>query len=265
METVFSQGVLGYRYWVLRAGYLSSVVQAQRWPTALLNGRCVVEDSHLPPETDCQCGIYAYFDEKRLKQSILGSFYTWDHFWGADDYKPFKVVLGIVVGRGKTELYQDGFRSEEMQILALSTMARADLETICKNSQIIIADHSREIDKKSQLSELADRYRVEKIQVQDLGSRGDQLAKKHNLIKGSALDLPGPDPEKPLKQLTATALGVALIGAFMLALRGKDIFLSFLNKPTMNSVIVLVVIILLSASFYLANGLITKRAAKAED
>lgn len=243
MDPVFSQGVLGYRYWILRSGHLSSVVQSHRWETSCIKSKCVVEDSHAPPESDCQCGAYAYFETKRLQQAIVGSFYIWDQYWGVDDYNPFRIVMGIVAGRGKTEIYRDGFRSEEMQVLALATIDPPELEKIVsKHPHVGTLHYQKELARKKELNQLVQKYKVQKVEFRDLEKVGNRLSKTHNLIQGKNLDLPREPKEKPLKQIGLTAISLALIAAFMIVLQGKDLFLPLTGPVTAAIIVVLAAI-----------------------
>lgn len=108
----YSAGLLGVREWHLTPGAdLCSIgLGATKWTPGENIAICKSEERpHITlnaPVTDCECGLYAYY---QLNEMLLRKNISYNK----------ASVLGIVIGRGKVELHENGFRSERMSVIGL--------------------------------------------------------------------------------------------------------------------------------------------------
>jgi len=73
-----------------------------RWKPGLQMAECLRRD-HVAPQQNCTCGLYAVYDLKKI---------PW--IWANRSY-----ITGAVVAAGEIHYHRRGFRSEQMQIIAL--------------------------------------------------------------------------------------------------------------------------------------------------
>jgi hypothetical protein len=118
----FSTPLVGFRAWTLAskpgcymhdpahtrklvdhpAGILLSLYHRSPWMESSLQAGCSRVSFHAAPETDCECGIYAWWQMRELFGSRNGE------IWGA-------VALW-----GRCEVYNKGLRAEYARIIGLS-------------------------------------------------------------------------------------------------------------------------------------------------
>lgn len=70
---------------------------------------------HRPPEHDCQCGFYSYFEVPEPS-----------HYWGFWGYTVGNLI-GLIVATGKIQLHETGMRSERVKVIALTPTREDDL------------------------------------------------------------------------------------------------------------------------------------------
>jgi hypothetical protein len=101
-ETVYANPLLGFRTWkVRRSGLLASIGAGNSiWKPGVNIARCPSK-LHAAPAHDCHCGFYAYHQLQACSRQ-------------AD------LIIGAVAGRGRVEVHADGWRGEEVVILAIA-------------------------------------------------------------------------------------------------------------------------------------------------
>lgn len=99
-EPTYAHPIIGFRSWkVNQQQHLTGIAHASVWrpdrPKVSDCGR-----GHIHPVGDCGCGLYAYYQLKDTHQGYP--------------------IVGVVIGKGHTELHQKGFRTEEAVIVAVA-------------------------------------------------------------------------------------------------------------------------------------------------
>jgi hypothetical protein len=95
--------IRGYRYWNVKKDFLESPFKTTNiWQAPDRTAACENE-LHSAPQTNCDCGIYAYYHLPSSKGLNSGQ------------------VYGVVAGWGTIEMHSEGFRTEYARILALSS------------------------------------------------------------------------------------------------------------------------------------------------
>ena len=94
------------------AGKIQSlIVDDFYWTSGSNHASCCKDPQHQPPEPECECGFYA-------DHELAGShqvFKTLEELGAVSE----PLLLVAVAGRGNVQVHANGWRSEEMQILAL--------------------------------------------------------------------------------------------------------------------------------------------------
>jgi hypothetical protein len=83
---------------------LSHVKAGGPWVTPY---QILIHENHQPPEWDCSCGLYAFYDIERLMET---AYYA---------HGDFRQANGIVSARGQIILHEDGFRAQFMKVEAI--------------------------------------------------------------------------------------------------------------------------------------------------
>lgn len=113
----YSKAILGWREWKITPdGDLFSLgFGRETWDRGENSAICAnpySDHKEIAPATDCECGLYAYYHPILLPQNGLS--------------KPQENrVQGLVIARGKAEMYSTGFRSEKMTVLGLVNSGNA--------------------------------------------------------------------------------------------------------------------------------------------
>lgn len=106
-----SKAILGWRSWKVDDSNTLNPLNSQyfSWKPGVNEAFCSLKNrggrlhGHSSPDESCECGLYAYHHPNPN--------------WNAEHRDPF--IFGLVVGKGKTEIHEAGFRSAEMQIVVL--------------------------------------------------------------------------------------------------------------------------------------------------
>ena len=97
--------VVGYRLWTVHGDRLYSPFRGDVWDDVELRARCLL-GTHDPsdvPATDCNCGVYAYYDQPPRSSAVSRN-----------------LVIGAVAVWGQLELHGAGMRVSHARILALA-------------------------------------------------------------------------------------------------------------------------------------------------
>jgi hypothetical protein len=106
--------VVGFRSWRIANGRLQSPYIPCRWEGRVMHARCYdanrvltrgegwLDEPHVSPHPDCQCGIYAYHSPG------LRSYYG-EQWW----------CEGVIAAWGRIEVHADGIRAEYARVEAL--------------------------------------------------------------------------------------------------------------------------------------------------
>lgn len=103
----FANKITTFRTWDLLNDKLVPLVKtASSWDEKVQVAECkehlnVFNKKHQVPDKDCSCGLYGFFDIDKALNKSLG-------------------VVGVTEHWGKTEVHQDGLRSQYAQIKALA-------------------------------------------------------------------------------------------------------------------------------------------------
>src|SRR5579884_1748283 len=105
--------ILGFRAWRLHAGSLWPVRDSARcsWPLGDVRASCEAWERDISlghaapaPGQSCVCGLYAYHELEVLERELMDGVDVW----------------GAVLGWGRVEVHQDGFRSEWQRPVVVS-------------------------------------------------------------------------------------------------------------------------------------------------
>lgn len=100
----------GWRNWLVDedSRLASTGFGRQTWPPGINEASCIYNHAHddIAPVDTCECGIYARFQLDNYSNEKQKA-----------DRR--KTIPGLIAGRGRIQIHKDGFRSAEMQILAL--------------------------------------------------------------------------------------------------------------------------------------------------
>lgn len=108
----YPEAVFGWRRWIWDRHQLTLKSVSHVFPrpdgawgpeAVPVRARCHLSPEHAAPVSLCSCGMYAYY---LSSLPVSGS-------------PPGGIVWGLVCGRGRVELHGEGWRAEEMQLLAL--------------------------------------------------------------------------------------------------------------------------------------------------
>jgi hypothetical protein len=106
--------VVGFRSWRIANGRLQSPYIPCRWEGRVMHARCYdanrvltrgegwLDEPHVSPHPDCQCGIYAYHSPG------LRSYYG-EQWW----------CEGVIAAWGRIEVHAEGMRAEYARVEAL--------------------------------------------------------------------------------------------------------------------------------------------------
>lgn len=141
---MYASAVLGFRTFRLDGDALLSTGDGRsRWRPGVQVAYCHADDdrpaAHDAPDTACRCGLYAFHD-----------------LTDAMNLAQVPPVVGAVAARGQVLLHADGFRAQEMALLALAWAGTQPP-----------AAHQRQ-----QLQRCADRYRVPVLDAVSLPAYG---------------------------------------------------------------------------------------------
>lgn len=97
--------VVGYRAWNLHGGQIKPIGAGDDvWKGGLeVRASCKNGGLHVSPDSECECGLYAWHDFERVKAGVNEA-----------------QVYGAVQAWGRIEVHQEGFRSEYMQPVMLA-------------------------------------------------------------------------------------------------------------------------------------------------
>lgn len=127
--SITPKAALGYRIWKLEDNSLLSLSLPNSWEGKNTQAVCLKHSSnHKAPQADCDCGLYAYKEFGSAVRSLCSHWHYFGlHYLQSPDYQT-KFLIGLVAGRGQSYVYEQGFRSEEMSIVALTDLpAKKDL------------------------------------------------------------------------------------------------------------------------------------------
>lgn len=263
MEPVFSQAIIGYRYWIFRNEKLSSVVRFHSWEESIEKSSCSIFLNHSPPEEDCECGLYAYFDLERVKKSIIASNKIWEYFWGPDyNGEATKIVIGLIAARGKIALHHDGFKAEEAQILLLS-----DIDRLTENDYKALKNTSSALDKKDR-EIIESRYGVEVLSLDGFEEKSKKIASQHSLLKRRDIKAVIPDRREMYESKLNFRYAAAHFILMFLALNSFWFIAGVLGIDRVGALEInatQLVFVTAVASFFFAVSLHSKRVAKGAD
>lgn len=112
---IFPGTIIGFRCWIVQDdGFLYSLGYNYSWETSVEKAKCLANNNHTPPAQGCECGLYAFYDLKNVFETMF--------YRNLVHHKTDNFLIGLVAGKGKTALHEKGFRSEEMSIVALTTV-----------------------------------------------------------------------------------------------------------------------------------------------
>lgn len=138
-NSIYPYGLLGWRSWKIHKEQLVSAVIGQgSWSDSVVEAECLLRLSHSAPNPFCDCGLYAYNSFTEALNNGIRYF----------DYEPSTTYIhGLVVGAGKMEIHQDGFRAERMQILGLVNNGSPQSEHLADKYDIhLFSDFEQAID-----------------------------------------------------------------------------------------------------------------------
>jgi hypothetical protein len=95
--------VIGFRQWRLRGSELWALLSDERWDPGVVTARCDT-GRHQAPETDCECGLYAWYEPPNPMASAATA----------------DLVAGGVALWGRIELHAHGMRAEHGMVVALA-------------------------------------------------------------------------------------------------------------------------------------------------
>lgn len=114
-EPLYPNALVGYRTWIMWGTELRSTGFGNHiWQPGPNRASCRRAEqgsgeNHPAPSPDCECGLYALHELED----------DWRHAAGL-------MVAGAVAARGRVQIHADGFRAEQMRIIALLCPQNAD-------------------------------------------------------------------------------------------------------------------------------------------
>jgi len=106
-DPVFPQAALGFRAWRIRGNALHPLFQGSAWRPGdnLAYCNADMDDAHVAPGADCQCGFNAYHS---LHDALVEA-----------GRSGRLIAVGAIAGKGHLQVHEHGFRCESAQIMAI--------------------------------------------------------------------------------------------------------------------------------------------------
>jgi len=116
---IYPTALIGYRVWRMKEQrlYPLHVSGAPAWQPGTNTADCVFY-RHRAPAADCKCGFNAHHQIG----GALTEAAAWYQEWEQCHDDSVVLVIGAIAARGEAQVHHHGFRSEEAQILGLTTI-----------------------------------------------------------------------------------------------------------------------------------------------